>query len=101
MFFSMMNVAEIAHEDLMDEPARNKTSSHWYERNSYFQDSTIECLIASNYTTPSKYTIETLMLYIEAEWMKQQDTKMELSLVLGMSMCIFNAVFFPYLARIK
>lgn len=79
-----MNVAELANEDTRNESS-NKTLPYWYERTSYFREATIKCLIASPHTSPSKYNVEALMLYIEAEWMKLQDANLELGLVLGMT----------------
>lgn len=50
-----------------------------------YRQLTIQCLLASNYANPTKYTIETLMLHSEAEWMESQDAIIEISLVLGMT----------------
>jgi hypothetical protein len=46
---------------------------------------TIQALISADYTRPIGYTIETLMLYIQAEWMTSQDPSIETSMVLGLA----------------
>lgn len=46
---------------------------------------TIQCLVAADYTNPVAYTIETLLLYIGAEWLSSQDVGIEISLVLGIA----------------
>ena len=46
---------------------------------------TIQCLVSSNYTNPVGYTIETLVLYMEAEWMISRDPSIEASMVLGLA----------------
>lgn len=46
---------------------------------------TIQCLISANYTYPVGYTVETLMLYMDGEWMTSRDPNIEASMVLGLA----------------
>jgi hypothetical protein len=50
-----------------------------------YKRKTIQCLVAVDYTNPVAYTIETMLLYIGAEWLSSQDAGIEISLVLGMA----------------
>jgi hypothetical protein len=46
---------------------------------------TIQCLISANYTFPVGYTVETLMLYMDGEWMVSRDPNIEASIILGLA----------------
>jgi hypothetical protein len=75
LLFSMMHLAELSYaEEAKTEPSALAGK---------YKMRTVQCLISSDYTTPVGYTIETLMLYIEAEWMTFQDPTIETSMVLG------------------
>lgn len=78
----MLHLAELSYGDSSEMPPAlaDVFRTPWE-----FGKRTVECLIAADYTNPVHYTIETLMLYIEVEWMTAQDNGMEGYLVLGVT----------------
>lgn len=78
----MLHLAELSYGDSTEMPPdlADALRTHWE-----FGKRTVECLIAADYTNPVHYTIETLILYVEVEWMTAQDTGMEGYLVLGVT----------------
>ncbi|KFY02436.1 hypothetical protein O988_02165 [Pseudogymnoascus sp. VKM F-3808] len=82
LLFAMLHLAELSYGDSTEMPPvlADALRTPWE-----FGKRTVECLIAADYTNPVHYTIETLMLYIEVEWMTAQDTGMEGYLVLGVT----------------
>jgi hypothetical protein len=75
LLFSLMQLAELSYaEEAKTEPSALAVM---------YKMRTVQCLVSSDYTTPVGYTIETLMLYIDAEWMTSQDPAIETSMVLG------------------
>jgi len=74
----MMNLAELVCQDTEDQSISVRPEPE------ELRIRTIQCLILADYTNPELYTIETLMLYNQAEWMTSQDSIIEVSLVLGM-----------------
>lgn len=78
----MLHLAELSYGDSSEMPPAlaDALRTPWE-----FGKRTVECLIAADYTNPVHYTIETLMLYVEVEWMTAQDTGMEGYLVLGVT----------------
>jgi hypothetical protein len=79
----MMHLAELAYIDADADPFADEDGSHgvagqWKKR-------TVQCLVAADYTNPVTYTVETLALYIGAEWLSSRDAGIEVSLVLGIS----------------
>ena len=79
----MLHLAELSYE----EPKTRSTNSQsdLYVPTGKYKDRVVQCLIASDYTNPVTYTIETLMLYIEAEWLISEDATIETSMVLGLA----------------
>lgn len=82
LLFAMLHLAELSYGDSTEMPPdlADALRTPWE-----FGKRTVECLIAADYTNPVHYTIETLILYIEVEWMTAQDTGMEGYLVLGVT----------------
>jgi hypothetical protein len=48
-----------------------------------FKNLTVQCLIASDYTNPVDYTVETLVLYVQFDEMTAPDRSIETPLILG------------------
>lgn len=82
LLFAMLHLGELSYGDSTEMPPvlADALRTPWE-----FGKRTVESLIAADYTNPVHYTIETLMLYIEVEWMTAQDTGMEGYLVLGVA----------------
>ncbi|KFY74492.1 hypothetical protein V499_05488 [Pseudogymnoascus sp. VKM F-103] len=82
LMFAMLHLAELSYGDPTEMPPvlADALRTPWE-----FGKRTVECLLAADYTNPVHYTIETLMLYIQVEWMTAQDTGMEGYLVLGVT----------------
>lgn len=78
LLFAMLHLAELSNE--ITEKLGTRLS---YQITGIYKTRTIQCLIASDYTDPVGYTIEALMLYIEAEWISAQDLSIETSIILG------------------
>ena len=78
LLFAMLHLAELSY--VTTEKLSNRVS---YEITGIYKTRTIQCLIASDYTDPVGYTIEALMLYIEAEWITERDLSIETSILLG------------------
>lgn len=74
----MLHLAELSYELAEEEPLGDHRVVGEYKKQA------IKCLVASDFTNPVAYTIEALMLYVEAEWMGTPDAGIEVSLVLGM-----------------
>ena len=50
-----------------------------------YRTKTTECLVLGNYTKPSRYTIETLLLSMHVEYVRSQDAQTGLWMLLGMT----------------
>jgi hypothetical protein len=77
LLFAILHLAEVSYAE---EPNTELT-----EVTGKYKLRTIQCLISADYTNPVGYTIETLMLYMEAEWAASQDPGVEASMVLGLA----------------
>lgn len=79
--FGIFYNSEVQREELLEEaPNRNFVD---LGAKVFYRKILIQTLLASNYTRPSEYTLESLLLYAEAEWLSSQDTVIEISLVIG------------------
>jgi hypothetical protein len=80
----MLRLAELSDEE-NDRPSEDQAEPEL--RVEQYKRLTIQCLLAGDYTDkPTILTIQTLILYIEAEWLTSQDAKLESSLVLSVTM---------------
>jgi hypothetical protein len=77
LLFAILHLPEVSYAE---EPNTELT-----EVTGKYKLRTIQCLISADYTNPVGYTIETLMLYMEAEWAASQDPGVEASMVLGLA----------------
>jgi hypothetical protein len=50
---------------------------------SRYREKTVQCLVLGGYTEPSQYTIETLLLYLHAEYVRREDAQMGNWVLLG------------------
>ena len=50
-----------------------------------YRGKVVQCLILGKYTKPSRYTIETLILYMQIEYFRSRDTQTGLWMLLGMT----------------
>ena len=50
-----------------------------------FRDKAAQCLILGNYTRPTRYVIEALLLYMHVEYFRSKDTQTGLWIMLGMT----------------
>lgn len=76
LLFAMFNLAELSYAEEPETCLKEQTGKYKLR--------TIQALVSADYTTPVGYTLETLMLYVEAEWMISQDPSIEASMVLGL-----------------
>lgn len=56
-----------------------------YQPNDEYRKCIIRCLISSNYTNPTFYTVETIVLYVTAEWITNPNASMETYVILGIA----------------
>lgn len=76
LLFAMLHLAELSYtEEAGGEPPGIAAK---------YKLRTIQCLISSDYIYPVGYTVETLMLHMEGEWMISRDPNIESSMILGL-----------------
>ncbi|TVY67470.1 Short chain dehydrogenase citE [Lachnellula suecica] len=80
LLFAVLHLAEQSYD-----AAEDLDPNGAIEVTGQYKSRIIQCLIASGYTNPVAYTIETLVLYIEAEWHTAQDASIETSMILGLA----------------
>jgi hypothetical protein len=78
-----MNCAEVSYEEAGEVPVWNQSDVSGLSTN--FKTLTVQCLIASDYTNPVAYTVETLMLHIQFDGMALPDRSIETPLMLGIA----------------
>ncbi|KAJ5168175.1 uncharacterized protein N7482_003769 [Penicillium canariense] len=84
LLFTIMCLAIHLHHRSEDKPS--DSIRHIHQTSDTFRVQAARCLVDAKYTTPSKYTIETLMLYTYAEYFESQDPQHEIWILLGIIM---------------
>ena len=56
-----------------------------YEMLQAYNESCVQCLVLSDYTKPTRYTLETMMIYGEAEFLMSQDDQVHSYLMIGVA----------------
>ncbi|KAH8646378.1 fungal-specific transcription factor domain-containing protein [Tricladium varicosporioides] len=83
LLFAILHAAEVSYEEAGEVFFWNE---HDFSRLSTdFKSLTVQCLIASDYTNPVVYTVETLMLYIHFDGITTPDRSIETPLMLGIA----------------
>lgn len=83
LLFAILHAAEVSYEEAGQ-------VSFWDQHDllrpfADFKSLTVQCLIASDYTNPVAYTVETLMLYIQFDGITTPDRSIETPLMLGIA----------------
>ena len=86
LLFAIMSVATLYEQFSPNEAAalfhRESTPDPRHFISAY-REKVVQCLILANYTKSSPYTIETLILYLHAEYVRSEDTQAECWVLLG------------------
>ncbi|KAI9738094.1 MAG: hypothetical protein M1818_005522 [Claussenomyces sp. TS43310] len=80
LLFAILHCAEVSYEE-SGEPS--VWDQYDVPRPADFKALIVQCLIASDYTNPIAYTVETLMLYIQFDGTTPPDLSIETPLILG------------------
>ncbi|KAK0656423.1 fungal-specific transcription factor domain-containing protein [Cercophora newfieldiana] len=79
LLYSIMSLAMLSYYKVGDEPAEWKGRT--LDLAAEYRLRTVQCLIAGDYTRPSEYTVETMMLYIFGEFSSRWDADLGLWLI--------------------
>lgn len=79
LLYSILCLAMLSYHKVGDEPPEWKGRS--LELASEYRMRTVQCLIAGDYTKPSEYTVETMLLYIFGEFSSRWDADLSLYLI--------------------
>jgi hypothetical protein len=79
--YSIMTVATIATLGLGEDNPQN--SGNPMETIRAYRECCIQCLVLSNYTKPGSYTLETLFVYMEVEFLLNKDDQVQSFLLVG------------------
>ena len=80
LLFGIFNLAVVSYEET--EGSTVALDRSW---GGTYKTAEIDCLIASDFAhNPGEHTIESLILYVQAEWVNSQDALIEISVVIGM-----------------
>ena len=82
LLFSIFRVAELRRE--LDDFTSELGEDH-LDLVTVYRRLTIQCLTASDYTSPTYLTLKTMLFYIECEVYSSQDSAMEISCVLSVA----------------
>ncbi|KAI4147640.1 MAG: hypothetical protein LQ340_005466 [Diploschistes diacapsis] len=82
VFFAIFRIAEAQKET--NEISTDISPDH-FDLIALYKRLTIQCLIAADYTNPTMLILKAMLLYLESEWLTSQDSKIEISLVLGLA----------------
>ena len=80
-FFSMLRIAEVRKET--DDISTDLSPDH-FDLVALYKRLTIQCLVVTDYTKATTYTLRAFLFYLEAEWLVSQDSTIEISIVIGM-----------------
>ncbi|KAN0099272.1 Fungal specific transcription factor domain containing protein [Hyaloscypha variabilis] len=81
LLYSIMIVATMADLGLSEDTPVNHTRA--VEAIQTYRECCIQCLVLSNYTKPGPYTLETLFIYMEAEFLLSKDDQVQSFLLVG------------------
>lgn len=82
LLYSILCLAMQSYQKIGDEPPEWKGRT--LEVASEFRQRTVQCLVNSDYTKSSLYTIETLILYVHGEYASRWDSEVGLWVIIGM-----------------
>lgn len=83
LLFAILHCAETSYEEAGELPFRDQYDVS--RPPTAFKTLTIQCLVASDYTNPVAYTVETVMLYIQSDGIPLPDLNIETPLILGIA----------------
>ncbi|KAH7326724.1 fungal-specific transcription factor domain-containing protein [Stachybotrys elegans] len=81
LLYSILCIAMLSYNKVGDEPPEWKGRS--LELAAEYRLRTVQCLIKSDYTRPSEYTVETMLLYVSGESSARWDADLGLWLVMS------------------
>lgn len=79
LLYSIMSLAMLSYYKVGDEPPEWKGRS--LELAAEYRLRTVQCLVTGDYTRPSEYTVETMLLYVFGEFSSRWDADLGLWLV--------------------
>ncbi|KAF7914428.1 uncharacterized protein EAF01_000834 [Botrytis porri] len=82
LLYSILCLAMQSYQKIGDEPPEWKGRS--LDIAGEFRQRTVQCLVNSDYTKSSFYTIETLILYVHGEYASRWDAEVGLWVIIGM-----------------
>ncbi|KAJ8061756.1 hypothetical protein OCU04_009554 [Sclerotinia nivalis] len=82
LLYSILCLAMQAYQKIGDEPPEWKGRT--LEVAGEFRQRTVQCLVNSDYTKSSLYTVETLILYVHGEYASRWDSEVGLWVIIGM-----------------
>ncbi|CAD6452487.1 dd999adc-0f6c-41d6-93ff-29144b86f953 [Sclerotinia trifoliorum] len=82
LLYSILCLAMQSYQKIGHEPAEWKGRT--LEVASEFRQRTVQCLVNSDYTRSSLYTVETLILYVHGEYANRWDSEVGLWVIIGM-----------------
>ncbi|KAF7923168.1 uncharacterized protein EAE98_007873 [Botrytis deweyae] len=82
LLYSILCLAMQSYQRIGDEPPEWKGCT--LDKAGDFRQRTVQCLVNSDYTKSSFYTIETLILYVHGEYASRWDAEVGLWLIIGM-----------------
>lgn len=83
LLYSVMTLAMLSYHKVGDEPPewRGRT----LELAAEYRMRTVQCLMTGDYTKPSEYTVETMLLYVLGEYSSRWDADMSLWLIMSLT----------------
>ncbi|KAM3150091.1 hypothetical protein ABEW05_009593 [Botrytis cinerea] len=82
LLYSILCLAMQSYQKIGDEPPEWKDRT--LDISGEFRQRTVQCLVNSDYTKSSFYTIETLILYVHGEYTSRWDAEVGLWVIIGM-----------------
>lgn len=82
LLYSILCLAMQSYSRIGDEPPEWKGQTRALA--SEYKQKTVECLVSSDYTKSSMYTIETLVMYVFAEYNTAYDAEVGIWVIIGM-----------------
>ena len=79
LLYSILTLAMLSYHKVGDEPPEWKGRT--LEMAAEYRLRTVQCLITGDYTKPSEYTVETMLLYVFGEYSSRWDADMSLWLI--------------------
>lgn len=83
LLYSVLCLAMLSYHKVGDEPPEWKGRA--LELSAEYRLRTVQCLVKSDYTRPSEYTVETMILYVFGEYSSRWDAELGLWMVVSLT----------------